>query len=60
MKNSQKLFSILCHQKKLFSFVCVCIKQENSEAKRLTKERKIAAKIYSKNKTHTICLQKNY
>ena len=30
----------------------------SSDAKRLTKERKITAKIYSKNKTHTICVHK--
>ena len=30
----------------------------SSDAKRLTKERKITTKIYSKNKTHTICVHK--
>ena len=30
-----------------------------SDAKRLTKEKKFSVKIYSKNKTHTICVHKN-
>ena len=32
----------------------------SSDAKRLTKERKITTKIFSKNKTHTICGHKNF
>ena len=54
---SQKLLSILCHQKILFF---VCMYKMSSDAKRLTKERKITTKIFSKNKTHTICGHKNF
>ena len=57
MKISQKLLSILCHQKILFF---VCMYKMSSDAKRLTKERKITTKIFSKNKTHTICGHKNF
>ena len=31
----------------------------SSDAKRLTKEKKISVKIYSKNKNHTICVHEN-
>ena len=34
----------------------VCMHNMSSEAKRLTKERKITAEIHSKNKTHTMCI----
>ena len=39
MKNSQKLLSILYHQKKII--FCMCMYKMSSDAKRLTKERKI-------------------
>ena len=51
--NSQKILSILCHQKNI---LCVCI-QNGSEAERLTKERKITTETYSKTKSPTICVQ---
>ena len=45
----------LHHQKKFF---CVCMYKMSSEAERLTKERKIDVKTYTRNKIHTITVNK--
>ena len=44
--------------KKFYFFSCLCMQKMSCDTKRLTKERKITAQIYSKNKTHTICVHK--
>ena len=52
----QKIVKDLCHKKTLviISFFFVCMYKMSSETKRLTKERKITAETYSKNRNHTI------
>ena len=42
--------------KKFFLSMC----KMSSEAKRLSKERKITAERYSKTKTHTICVYRKF
>ena len=53
MKNSQKLLNTYAIKKQF-----VCLYKMSSEAKKLTKERKITAETYSKNKTHTMRVYK--